>query len=103
MHSFFLRPLRSALLRSALLLTVAMLAHTSTSAWAQSWPAKPIRLIVPFPAGGAVDTVARTLGQKASETWKQPVIVDNKPGAGGNIGAEALAKSPADGHTIMSS
>ncbi len=101
MHPFFLRPLRSALLRSALLLTVAMLAHTSTSAWAQSWPAKPIRLIVPFPAGGAVDTVARTLGQKASETWKQPVIVDNKPGAGGNIGAEALAKSPADGHTIM--
>ena len=69
--------------------------------FAQTWPAKPIRLIVPFPAGGAVDTAARTLGQKASETWKQPVIVDNKPGAGGNIGAEALAKSAADGYTVM--
>jgi tripartite-type tricarboxylate transporter receptor subunit TctC len=92
---------KSLIQRSRLALATAAALLIGTSAFAQTWPAKPIRLIVPFPAGGAVDTVARTLGQKASETWKQPVIVDNKPGAGGNIGAEALAKSPADGHTIM--
>ena len=62
MYQYFLRPLRCASL-----LAVALLANAT--AWAQTWPAKPVRLIVPFPAGGAVDTAARTLGQKASETW----------------------------------
>ncbi len=67
----------------------------------QGFPSKPIHFVVPYPAGGPLDTVARLLGQKVSESVKQPVIVDNKPGAGGNIGADAVAKSPPDGYTIL--
>jgi tripartite-type tricarboxylate transporter receptor subunit TctC len=70
-------------------------------AGAQTYPSKPIRFVVPYPAGGPLDTVARLLGQKVSESTKQPVIVDNKPGAGGNIGADAVAKAPPDGYTIL--
>jgi len=70
-------------------------------AQAEIYPAKPIRFVVPYPAGGPLDTIARLLGQKVSESVKQPVVVDNKPGAGGNIGADAVAKSPADGYTIL--
>jgi len=58
-------------------------------------------MVVPFAAGGAVDTVARALGQKLGESWKQPVIVDNRPGAGGNIAAEAVAKALGDGYTLL--
>ncbi len=65
------------------------------------YPAKAIRYVVPFPAGGPLDIVARTIGQELSKTWGQPVIIDNRPGAGGNIGAEMVAKSPADGYTIL--
>ena len=72
-----------------------------SAAAAQSYPSKPIRFVVPYPPGGPLDTVARLLGQKVAESVKQPVIVDNKPGAGGNIGADAVAKSPADGYTIL--
>jgi len=79
-------------------LGVAMFA---SAAWAQPYPSKPIRFVVPYPPGGPLDTVARLLGQKVAESVKQPVIVDNKPGAGGNIGADAVAKSPADGYTIL--
>ena len=68
---------------------------------AQTWPAKPIHFVVPYPAGGPLDTVARLLGSKVAESMKQPVIVENKPGAGGNIGADFVAKSPADGYTIL--
>lgn len=68
---------------------------------AQNFPARPVRLVVPFAAGGAVDTVARTLGQKLGETWKQAVLVDNRPGAGGNIAADTAAKAPADGYTAL--
>lgn len=70
-------------------------------AHAQSWPAKPIHLVVPYPPGGPLDTVARLTGQKVSETLKQPVIVENKPGAGGNIGAQAVAHAAPDGYTIL--
>ena len=73
----------------------------SAAAVAQSYPAKPVHLVVPFAAGGAVDTVARALGQKLGESWKQPVIVDNRPGAGGNIAADAVAKASADGYTLL--
>jgi tripartite-type tricarboxylate transporter receptor subunit TctC len=67
----------------------------------QQYPSKPIRFVVPYPAGGPLDTVARLLGQKVSEAVKQPLVIDNKPGAGGNIGADAVAKAPADGYTIL--
>lgn len=69
---------------------------------AQDYPAKSIRFIVPFPPGGATDTFARIIGQKMNESWGQQVVVDNRPGAGGNIAAELAAKSPADGYTIIS-
>ena len=70
-------------------------------AWAQAYPAKPIRLIVPFPPGGGTDIFARTVGQKLADTLKWTVIIDNKPGAGGNLGVEAAAKSNADGYTLV--
>ena len=68
---------------------------------AQTYPSKPIRFVVPYPAGGPLDSVARLLAQKVGESVKQPVVVDNKPGAGGNIGADLVAKSPPDGYTIL--
>ena len=71
------------------------------AAAAQGYPTRPVHLVVPFAAGGAVDTVARALGQKLGETWKQPVIVDNRPGAGGNIAADAVAKASGDGYTLL--
>ena len=68
---------------------------------AQVYPSKPIRLVVPFPPGGSLDVVARAIGQKLTEAWGQPVVIDNRPGAGGNIGADLVAKSAADGYTIL--
>ena len=68
---------------------------------AQPYPSKPIRLVVPFPPGGSLDVVARAIGQKLSEAWGQPVVIDNRPGAGGNIGADVVAKSVPDGYTIL--
>jgi len=67
----------------------------------QAFPSKPIRIILPFPAGGSTDPVARLLGQKLTEDWGQPVIVDNRPGANTIIGTEALTKLPADGYTLL--
>lgn len=71
------------------------------SVHAQAWPAKPIRIIVPFPAGGTSDVLARELGQKLHDAWGQPVIVENRAGANGNIGAGIAAKSAADGYTLL--
>jgi tripartite-type tricarboxylate transporter receptor subunit TctC len=68
---------------------------------AAGYPGKPIRFIVPFPPGGATDIMARTISQKLNEAWKQPVVVENRPGANGTIGADAVAKSPADGYTLL--
>jgi len=72
----------------------------ATNTWAQDYPAKPIRIIVPLPPGGSNDVLARTLGQKMSEAFGQPVIVENKPGAAGNIATDYVAKSAPDGYTI---
>ena len=87
---------RSLVLASTAALTVAPL-----FGWAQTYPAKPIRLIVPFPAGGATDILARALSQKLGEKIGQPVVVENRPGAGGTIGADAASKSVADGYTLL--
>jgi len=86
------------------LFPVLLAAFASTAALAQTastYPVKPIRWIVPFPPGGGNDTIARLVGQKLSAALGQQVIVDNRPGAGGTIGAEAAAKSPADGYTMF--
>ena len=68
---------------------------------AQPYPTKTVRLVVPFPPGGSLDFAGRLIAQKLTEAWGQPVVVENKPGAGGNIGADLVAKSPADGYTIL--
>ena len=86
-------------LAKALLTTIAAL--VPALGIAQTWPAKPIKIVVTFPTGGAPDTLARIFAEKWPATLGQPVIVDNKPGAGGNIGAENVAKSPNDGYTIV--
>lgn len=82
---------------------VALIAATSviSPVVAQNYPAKPVRFIVGFPAGGTVDLVARGLGQKLSPTWGQPVVVDNRPGANGTIATDLVAKSPPDGLTVL--
>lgn len=74
---------------------------TGTAAQAQAYPTKPIRMVVPFAAGGATDVLARVIGQKMAAGLGQPVIIDNKPGAAGIIGTDAVAKAPPDGHTIV--
>jgi tripartite-type tricarboxylate transporter receptor subunit TctC len=69
---------------------------------AQDWPAKTVRIIVPFPAGGSADLLPRIVAEKLSEKWGQPVIVDNRPGAAGNIGAELVYRAEPDGYTLLS-
>src|SRR5437763_14748670 len=82
-----------------LICTFALLA--ATSAAAQSWPARQIQLVVPYAPGGVVDFIGRTLGQRLAQQVGQPVVIDNRPGAGGMIGIEYTARSSADGHTIV--
>ena len=79
----------------------ALVLMTSPIAYAQNWPTKPIKLVIPFAAGGTTDILGRLLAQQLSKDLGQNVIVENKPGAGGNIAAEYVAQSPADGYTIM--
>ena len=83
---------------------LALLAMVSAlPVWAQSpaWPTKPLKLVIPFPPAGATDTLGRTLAQKLGDALGQPVVVENKPGAGGGIGSDAVAKAPADGYTLL--
>jgi len=88
-----------ALLSAALLLAIPVL--TSTAVQAQTYPSRQITLIIPFAAGGSNDIVARAIGKQLSEAWGQPVIAENRPGAGGVIGAATVAASPPDGYTLL--
>lgn len=87
-------------LRSAIFAAFAAALAIATNALAQSYPAKPIRFIVPYPPGGGTDIAARAIAQKMQENIGQPIVIDNKPGASEIIGTEALAKAPADGYTM---
>jgi tripartite-type tricarboxylate transporter receptor subunit TctC len=92
----------NALFRSSVAALLACLAGAAASqATGQAYPVKPVHIVVPFPPAGAADLLTRALGKKLTETWGQPVIADNRPGAGGNIGAEATAKSAPDGYTLL--
>ena len=78
------------------------LALSGAPAWAQvpAWPTKPVHLAVPAPAGSSLDIIARLLGERLKERWGQPVVVENKPGAGGMLGTDVAAKAAPDGHTM---
>ncbi|HSW03503.1 Bug family tripartite tricarboxylate transporter substrate binding protein [Aquabacterium sp.] len=81
-------------------ITLAFAFGLSAAAMAQAWPTKPVRIVVPAPAGSSLDVIARTLGDKLKDRWQQPVVVDNKPGAGGMLGMDVVAKASPDGHTL---
>ena len=83
-----------------LLACCALLAASGLAA-AQSWPARPVKMVVPFPAGGPTDVMTRVLADKLGQALGQPVVVENKPGAGGSIGSDLVAKSPPDGYTLL--
>ena len=79
----------------------AALPAVTRIAWAQTYPSRPVHVIVGFPAGNNIDIVARLIGQWLSERLGQPFIIENRPGASGNIAAEAVVRAPADGHTLL--
>jgi len=91
------------LLRRTLLAALVAAAGVLPVAHAQSWPSKPIKVVVNFPAGGAADQLARAISQPLQEVLGQPVVVENRGGSGGNIGGDVVAKSPADGYTLLMS
>ncbi|HYC46272.1 MAG TPA: tripartite tricarboxylate transporter substrate binding protein [Burkholderiales bacterium] len=80
---------------------VACASAAALPVYAQAYPVKPVRVVVPFPPSGAADLLTRTLGQKLGEAWGQQLVVDNRPGAGGNLGLEIVAKAPPDGYTAV--
>jgi tripartite-type tricarboxylate transporter receptor subunit TctC len=84
-----------------LVATAAALSAVSRFAWAQAYPTRPVRIIVPFPAGQASDTIARLMGQSLSERLAQPFVIENRTGAGGNIGTESVVRATPDGYTLL--
>ena len=96
-HRRTLRNTRASLHAAALLSMLALAADAA----GQAYPSKPVRFIVANAPGGGADMLARTIAQKLAEKLKQPVVVDNRPGAGGIVGTEVAARAPADGHTIV--
>ncbi len=80
---------------------LALVAAPASPAFAQAFPTKPVKLVVPFPPGGPLDVIGRLIAQRLTEAWGQSVVVDNRPGAGGNIGADVVAKSAPDGYTVV--
>ena len=86
-----------------MLLTVAVLGLTAVAAQAQTYPSRPVKVIVPFAAGGPLDIVVRGVTDKLSASLKQPFIIENRAGAGGNLGTEAAAKAAPDGYTLLMS
>ena len=93
--------MRQLLLARILAFAVFALGLLSPALSADAYPSKPIRFVVPFPPGNAGDIMARMLGEKLTQSMRQTVIVENRPGAGGNIGAELVARAPADGYTVL--
>src|ERR1700759_4166806 len=85
------------------LMLVSLLLAASPASADGPWPQKPVRIVVPFPGGGSADALCRIVAAKLSGTWKQPVIVDNRPGAGGNVGADIVAHAGNDGYTQLCS
>lgn len=80
---------------------LGLAATCGTPAFAQAWPTKPIRVFVPFPPGGGTDTIAREITQAVASNTGWTFVIENRPGAGGNLGVDAAAKSPADGYTLV--
>jgi len=87
--------------RRTILAAAAALAGLRAAPALAAWPDRPIRVIVPFAAGGNADTIARLLQPRLQERLGQPVVVENRPGAGGSVGAQVVARSPADGYTLL--
>ena len=100
-HRFRVAQNRRRMIRAAALALAAVLASLASPAAAQSWPSKPIRIVTPFPPGGPSDIIARAMAEKLVPALGQPVVVENKPGAGGNIGTAEVARASADGHTWL--
>jgi tripartite-type tricarboxylate transporter receptor subunit TctC len=99
-----MKKIRRSTLRGALAVALGCVAMTTWSSGVlaqEPWPTKPVHLIVPFAPGGSTDVIARMLGQKLSELWGQPVLIEDRSGAGGNVGADYVAKSTPDGYTLL--
>ena len=86
---------------TVLLVAIPAQAQTPAPSAGQHFPTKPVRIIVPFPAGGGLDFTTRVVAQKLAEAWAQQVVVENRPGASGMIGAEVVVRSPKDGYTLL--
>lgn len=94
-------PLALLAAASACLWGAAAQAQTAPASASLNFPSKPLKIVVPFPAGGTSDVLARLFGQKITESWGQPVVVENRPGSSGNLGADVVAKSAPDGYTVV--